>query len=65
QGLLIPMEHPDFGKYWHTPFTVDFSAAPNVIAPAAGIGEFTRPLLAELGYGPADVDRLFAKNIVR
>lgn len=64
-NLLIPMEHPDFGAYWHTAFTVDFSEAPNRIAPATGIGEYTRALLAELGYGPADVERLFAENIVR
>ena len=59
------MEHPDFGKYWRTPLTVDFPTMSGRIARAAGIGEHTRPLLAELGYPPAEVDRLIAGRVVR
>lgn len=64
-GLLIPLEHADYGEFWRAPFAVDFSSAPNELKPAAGIGEQTRPLLAELGFTPAEVDRLFAERTVR
>ena len=63
-GLLIPLEHPDFGAFWRAPFAVDFSSAPNQVKAAAGIGEHTRPLLAELGYTPAEVDRLISEHVV-
>jgi crotonobetainyl-CoA:carnitine CoA-transferase CaiB-like acyl-CoA transferase len=63
--LLIPMEHPDFGKYWRPGLTVDFPSMPGRLAPPTGIGEYTRPLLAELGYSPAEVEELFQDRVVR
>lgn len=64
RDLLIAMEHPCFGKYWRPMLTVDFPAMPGRLAPPTGIGEHTRPLLAELGYGPAEIESLFAERIV-
>ena len=60
-----PIEHPAFGKYWRPPLTVDFPAMPGRLAPPTGVGEYTRPLLAELGYSPTEIDGLFAERIVR
>ncbi len=65
RNALYPMEHPDFGPFWRLPFAVDFSSAPNQLKPATGIGEHTRPLLSELGYSSAEVDRLYAVGTVR
>ena len=63
--LLTPAEHPDFGKYWRPHLTVDFPSMPGRLAPPTGIGEYTRPLLAELGYNSAEIESLFAERIVR
>jgi hypothetical protein len=38
---------------------------PGRFAPPTVIGEYTRPLLAELGYNSAEIESLFAERIVR
>jgi hypothetical protein len=38
---------------------------PGRFAPPTVIGEYTRPLLAELGYSPTEIESLFAERIVR
>jgi crotonobetainyl-CoA:carnitine CoA-transferase CaiB-like acyl-CoA transferase len=65
QKRLIPMEHPDFGKYWRPQLMVDFPAMPGRLAPPTGVGEYTRPLLAELGYDADEIEALFTERIVR
>jgi crotonobetainyl-CoA:carnitine CoA-transferase CaiB-like acyl-CoA transferase len=62
--LLIPAEHPVFGKYWRPHLTVDFPSLPGRLAPPTGIGEYTRPLLAEMGYSQSEIDSLVAEKIV-
>jgi crotonobetainyl-CoA:carnitine CoA-transferase CaiB-like acyl-CoA transferase len=62
---VTPAEHPNFGKYWRPDLTVNFLSMPGRFAPPTVIGEYTRPLLAELGYSPTKIESLFAERIVR
>jgi len=45
--------------------SVNFPSMPGRFAPPTGIGEYTRPLLNELGYSPTEIESLFAERIVR
>jgi crotonobetainyl-CoA:carnitine CoA-transferase CaiB-like acyl-CoA transferase len=64
QGLLCEASHPVFGEYWRPPVKVTLDSAPARLGPAAAVGEHTRPVLAELGYSDADVDRLCRAGVV-
>ncbi len=51
QGLISETEHPSLGQYWRhgPPFT--FSETPGTAGTTIYLGEHTRSILAELGYG--------------
>jgi crotonobetainyl-CoA:carnitine CoA-transferase CaiB-like acyl-CoA transferase len=65
EKLLIEADHPVFGTYWRPPAKVGFDGFPARLAPACAAGEHTRPILAELGYGPDAIDRLVAEGITQ
>ena len=64
EGRLLPEDHPVFGPFWRAPVKVELSGYPPRVDRVCGLGEHTRPILAELGYGDADVDRLVAAGVV-
>ena len=70
-GFMVPTQHwlfdayaPD-GKYWrHGPVT-EFSATPCAVGlPYAAIGEHTRGILRELGYGPDEIEAMRGARVV-
>jgi crotonobetainyl-CoA:carnitine CoA-transferase CaiB-like acyl-CoA transferase len=65
EGLLSPRSHPEFGDYWSLPTKVFFSRTPGAVGAAAGIGEHTASVLAELGYTPEDMARLAESGAIR
>ena len=65
EKLLIEADHPVFGSYWRPPAKVGFEGFPARLAPACAAGEHTRPILAELGYGPEAIDRLLTAGVTQ
>jgi crotonobetainyl-CoA:carnitine CoA-transferase CaiB-like acyl-CoA transferase len=48
---MTASEHPSFGgKYYRHKPLVDFTATPGPVQSFCELGEYTRPLLRELGY---------------
>ena len=63
---LPVVDHPVAGRYRQTPSPVRFSATPaNVRRPAPTIGQHGAEVLAEAGYGPAEIDALRAAGVLR
>ena len=63
--MVVEVEHPRAGRTRAIGHPVKFSATPaRVSRPAPLLGEHTREVLRELGYGPADIDRLVAEGAV-
>lgn len=64
-GLVAAAEHPHYGRIVSTAPLVDFeksATAPVGIPPS--LGEHTRELLTELGYGPDEIDGFYERRIV-
>jgi crotonobetainyl-CoA:carnitine CoA-transferase CaiB-like acyl-CoA transferase len=64
RGLLIPAEHPVFGRFWRLPPRIGFHRAGTVAGAPATIGEHTIELLRELGSTPEQVRRLIDSGVV-
>ncbi|MBW2356312.1 MAG: CoA transferase [Deltaproteobacteria bacterium] len=63
--MVVDLPSPDGrpGKALGVP--VKLSASPGAVrTPAAAFGASTRAVLAELGYSPADIDRLAAEEVI-
>ena len=63
-GFTVRVEHPTFGEYWRHGPIVTLDSAPPKIWPACEPGEHTRPILAELGYAPTEIERLKDAGVV-
>jgi len=63
--LSVEVEHPVVGKYRRYGGLVEFSLTPGIYRTAIQIGQHTRPLLRELGYGDQEIDDLGARGIVQ
>ncbi|MFN0096284.1 MAG: CaiB/BaiF CoA transferase family protein [Dehalococcoidia bacterium] len=63
-GFIVGVEHGRYGRSprWGTLTTSD--RTPSTPGPGCLGGDHTRALLAELGYGEGDVERLYAKGVV-
>ncbi len=62
----LPMaDHPVVGSYRVIPPPVRYGATPaEVRTPAPTLGEHGRPVLSEIGYGDAELDRLEADGVL-
>jgi crotonobetainyl-CoA:carnitine CoA-transferase CaiB-like acyl-CoA transferase len=57
-------EHSSIGRYWRHAPLLRFSETPGLVTSTSVQGEFTRRLLAELGYDEAAMDKLRADGVV-
>ncbi len=63
-GLTVAFEHPLFGEMVRAAPPVAFSATPGRVAPPCVRGQHNRAILAELGYGDDEIERLEANGVV-
>lgn len=65
RGALIDAEHPVVGAYRLTGPPVRLSETPiSVRSHAPLVGQHTRPILVEAGFGPAEIERLLETGVV-
>ena len=64
EGRLLPEDHPVFGPFWRAPVKVEMSANPPRLDPVCGLGQHSRVILEELGYGGDVIDDLVARGLV-
>jgi crotonobetainyl-CoA:carnitine CoA-transferase CaiB-like acyl-CoA transferase len=66
RGLIAEFDHPGIGRVRQPKPAAEFVGTPaRSPSPAPAIGEHSGEILAELGYGRAEVDRLAASKVVR
>jgi crotonobetainyl-CoA:carnitine CoA-transferase CaiB-like acyl-CoA transferase len=66
RGLISEFDHPGIGRVRQPKPAAQFSATPTrPPSPAPKIGEHGREILAELGFGDAEIDRLGQGKVVR
>lgn len=65
-GYVTECDHPSLGRIRIPGYPVAFSGADaGTRGPAPAIGQHTDPILAELGYGEEEIERLKKNNTVR
>jgi crotonobetainyl-CoA:carnitine CoA-transferase CaiB-like acyl-CoA transferase len=64
-GLVTAVEHPTLGEIPQLRPVIEFGDTPGgIAAPPPLLGEHSAEVLSELGYPPADVERLLADGVV-
>ena len=63
--LSVEVEHPYIGKYRRYGALVELSMTPGIYRTSTQIGQHTKPLLRELGYGDREIERLGAQGVVQ
>jgi crotonobetainyl-CoA:carnitine CoA-transferase CaiB-like acyl-CoA transferase len=63
-GFVAEVTHPLFGTHLRHGPVVTLSATPGAPGPGCLVGQHTRAILAELGYGDAQIADLHARGIV-
>jgi crotonobetainyl-CoA:carnitine CoA-transferase CaiB-like acyl-CoA transferase len=64
-SMTEPVEHPVLGRLDILRNAVRMTEAPPTVpAPSPGIGDHTHEVLTELGYPPAEIDRLRAQEVI-
>jgi crotonobetainyl-CoA:carnitine CoA-transferase CaiB-like acyl-CoA transferase len=64
--LIVELDHPDIGLVRQPRPAARFDRTPAQIGgPAPRIGEHSAAILAELGFGAAEIERLTTEKIVR
>ncbi|MGE5088738.1 MAG: CaiB/BaiF CoA transferase family protein [Candidatus Levyibacteriota bacterium] len=65
RGMIVETEHPQAGPTRSLGCPIHFSGTPTaILRPAPQLGEHTRELLREYGYGDAEIDALVADGVV-
>jgi crotonobetainyl-CoA:carnitine CoA-transferase CaiB-like acyl-CoA transferase len=63
--MVVEVDHPRAGRIKALGLPIKFSETPGEITRAAPLlGQHTREVLANLGYSPADIDRLSAEGAI-
>jgi formyl-CoA transferase len=63
-GTIVEVDHPTRGKYLTVGNPIKLSDSPTEVKRSPLLGEHTDEVLAELGYGAADVAALRAKKVI-
>ena len=63
-GTIVEVDHPKRGKYLTVGNPIKLSDSPTQVKRSPLLGEHTDEVLAELGYGPADVSALRLKKVI-
>ncbi len=66
RNMVVELEHPQAGRTRALGFPISLSETPaRVTRPAPTLGQHSRDILAEAGYGTAEIDALIAEGVVR
>ncbi|KJK23403.1 CoA-transferase [Burkholderiaceae bacterium 16] len=66
RGMVVEQQHPEAGPVKTIGLPVKLSETPaQYLRPSPRLGEDTRALLAECGYGERDIDAMLAQGIVK
>ncbi len=63
-GTIVEVDHPQRGKYLSVGNPIKMSDSPTEVTRSPLLGEHTAEVMAELGYGDADVDALRAEGVI-
>ena len=63
-GTIVEVDHPQRGKYLTVGNPIKMSDSPTDVTRSPLLGEHTDQVLAELGYGAAEVAELRTKKVV-
>jgi formyl-CoA transferase len=63
-GTIVEVDHPQRGKYLTVGNPIKLSDSPTEVTRSPLLGEHTDDVLAELGYGPADIAALRSKKAI-
>lgn len=63
-GQIVQVESPVFGPILRAAPPVRFSETPSVARPGCTSGQYTRSILASIGYDDASVDQLISDHVV-
>ncbi len=64
RDMIVEVEHPVRGRYLTVGNPIKLSASPTAIGPSPLLGQHRREILAELGYGDADIDALAKEGAI-
>ncbi|MGP0032490.1 MAG: CoA transferase, partial [Acidimicrobiales bacterium] len=64
-GLIVEHQHPKLGRFEQFGTTIDFSATPGVVqGPPPIVGQHTREILAQHGFGADEIEELLASKAI-
>ncbi|RLA98899.1 MAG: CoA transferase [Deltaproteobacteria bacterium] len=65
RGMIVEMEHHQWGKYLQLGIPCKFSETPgNILTHAPELGEHTDEILSDLGFSPEEIEQLRTKKVI-